>query len=90
MLEALFEAALEIENDSSVPACCVDAKLDADPLDVEPVFEISILVEGVGIDPVLEADVGFDDPAWPLATDEKAKPEAELMLDADTDAVIPV
>lgn len=90
MLEAPFEAALEGENDSGVPACCVDAKLDVDPLDVEPVFEIPILVEGVGIDPVLEADVGFDDRAWPLATYEEAKLEAELVLDAYTDAVIPV
>lgn len=78
MLEAPSEAALEGEFDPDVPVCCVAARLDADPLDAEAVFDTPMLNEGEERDPVLEADVGFDAPFWPLDTSEKAKLDAEL------------
>lgn len=95
VLEAPSEAALEGEFDPDVPVCCIAAKLDADPLDAEAVFDTPMLIESEERDPVLEADVGFDAPFWPLNTSKEAKLDAELKPDStldppDTDVEIPV
>ncbi|CAD6593967.1 MAG: hypothetical protein ASARMPREDX12_007846 [Alectoria sarmentosa] len=68
-------ATLEGESDPDEP----------DPLDAETVFDTPMLIEGEERDPVLEADVGFDAPFWPLDTSEEAKLDAELRPDPTLD-----